>query len=585
MSEAPTQHKSERALTWGFGVLPVVLMLLLGGGVLDLPMNDEFSYARLAESFGKTGRIQLNGWGTPLMLPQMVIGAAIIKVFGFKYGILHWVGILSTAVASGFLFRFLRSAGASVFTAVTLWAAIVGTPMVLAAGPSFLTDIPTMALSLVSWTLFAEALRSGESPEKLRTKVIIATIFALLAALNRQNVILPFGVAIAVISGFRPAWRSILLPGAVVIVGAGLLAVSLIGKLPYAVPVHPIAGLLAFIGWPDVTIKFMIKFGITTGLLVLPAVLIGMQQRKPSWPVAALVFVWLLIFIVLPMGARYIDMFGPIYRLTVYGQYWTTMGVVVGGVHGFGDRTSVPNLGYLWSAVGVLGTVGSFALLANQFRGLPGWIKSRDSIDPSTILSLSLVLFVFVQCVSLVPWLSINNMFDRYLLLIIPFVMAVHIAPTEGSLRLPWLRWGAVAVALCNVVWGLISTHDYFAYSRARMELYNEALALGIAPENLDAGVEYNADYQIRVEGKINNRQMEPASAFDETRIAINVDYEPEKFPAVLAAYRISSSTFTTWMDGMLTDKAGNPVEREYVTIIDGKRKMVVGHVAPSETP
>jgi hypothetical protein len=117
------------------------------------------------------------------------------------------------------------------------------------------------------------------------------------------------------------------------------------------------------------------------------------------------------------------------------------------------------------------------------------------------------------------------------------------------------------------------------------MELYNEAIALGIAPENLDAGIEYNADFQIRAEGKINNRQMEPAGAFDDTRKGINVDYEPDKFPAVLASYRISSSTFTTWMDGTLNDKAGKPVERDYITIIDGKRKMIVGHVGPSETP
>jgi len=585
MSVAPMHRNSERALVWSLGVIPVILMLLLGGGHLDAPMNDEFSYARLADAFAKTGRIQLNGWGTPLMLPQMLIGAGIIKVFGFKYEILHWVGIICTGVASGFLYRFLRSAGASVFTAVTLWAAIVGTPMVLAAGPSFLTDIPTMALCLISWTLFAEALRSGESPEKLRTKVIIATIFALLAALNRQNVILPFGVAIAVISGFRPAWRSILLPGAVIIVGAGLIAVSLIGKLPYAVPVHPIAGLLSFIGWPDITIKFMVKFGITSGLLVLPAVLIGMQLRKPSWPVAGLVFVWLLIFIILPMTARFIEMFGPIFRLTIYGQYWTTMGVVVGGVHGFGDRTNVPNLGYLWTAVGVLGTVGSLSLIANQFRGLAQQIKARKQVEADLLLPLALITFVFIQCVSLVPWLSMNNMFDRYLLLIIPFVMAAHISPTPDLHRFPLLRWGAAAIAACNVIWGAISAHDYFAYSRARMELYNEAMSLGIAPENLDAGIEYNADFQIRAEGKINNRQMEPASAFDETRIAINVDYEPEKFPAVLAAYRISSSTFTTWMDGTLNDKAGKPVERDYFTVIDGKRKMVIGHVSPSETP
>ena len=585
MTVAPTNHKRERALVWALGVIPVFLMLILGGGVLDLPMNDEFSYARLAESFGKAGRIQLNGWGTPLMLPQMVVGAAIIKIFGFKYGILHWVGIVSTAVASGFLYRFLRAAGAGMFTSVTLWAAVMGTPMVLAAGVSFLTDVPTMALCLVSWTLFAEALRTSGTAESQQSKVLVATLFALLAALNRQNVILPFGVAMLIISGFRPAWRSILLPGAALIIVSGLLAVTLIGKLPYAVPVHPIAGLLSLIGWPDIAIKFMIKFGIISGLLVLPGVLFGIQLRKPSWPVAGLVFVWMLIFIILPMSVKHIEMFGPIFRLTVYGQYWTTMGVVVGGVHGFGDRTSVPNLGYLWSAVGVIGNVASLALLANQFRGTVSQVKARQSLNASSILSLALTIFVVVQCVSLVPWLALNNMFDRYLLLIVPFVMAAHIAPTTDASRLQPLRWGAVAIAACSVIWGIVSTHDYFAYSRARMELYNETLALGIAPENLDAGIEYNADFQIRAEGKINNRQMEPASAFDETRIAINVDYEPEKFPSVLAAYRISSSTFTTWSDGPLNDKAGKPVERDYFTIIDGKRKMIVGHVSPSETP
>ena len=585
MSVAPMHRKNERLLVWSLGVIPVILMLLLGGGMLDTPMNDEFSYARLADVFGKTGRIQLNGWGTPLMLPQMVIGAVIIKLFGFKYGILHWVGIASTGVASGFLYRFLRAAGAGVFVAVTLWAAVMGTPMVLAAGPSFLTDIPTMALCLVSWTLFAEALRSTEEASTQRTKVIVGAVFALLAALNRQNVILPFGVAMLIISGFRPSWRSILIPGAALTIASGLLAVSLISKLPYAVPVNPIAGLISLIGWPDITIKFMVKFGIITGLLVLPGVLFGIQLRKPSWPVAGIVLIWILIFVIMPMSVKHIEMFSPIFRLTVYGQYWTTMGVVVGGVHGFGDRTSVPNLGYLWSTVGVLGNVGSLALLANQFRGTMVHLKARQALDASSVLSLALMTFVLVQCVSLVPWLALNNMFDRYLLLIIPFVMAAHVAPVKETPRFQPIRWGSAAIAACTVVWGLISTHDYFAYSRARMELYNEAIALGIAPENLDAGIEYNADFQIRAEGKINNRQMEPAGAFDDTRKGINVDYEPDKFPAVLASYRISSSTFTTWMDGTLNDKAGKPVERDYITIIDGKRKMIVGHVGPSETP
>ena len=43
MSVAPMHRNSERGLVWVLGVIPVILMLLLGGGVLDAPMNDEFS--------------------------------------------------------------------------------------------------------------------------------------------------------------------------------------------------------------------------------------------------------------------------------------------------------------------------------------------------------------------------------------------------------------------------------------------------------------------------------------------------------------------------------------------------------------
>ena len=169
----------------------------------------------------------------------------------------------------------------------------------------------------------------------------------------------------------------------------------------------------------------MVKFGIITGLLVLPGVLFGIQLRKPSWPVAGLVFVWMMIFIILPMSVKHIEMFGPIFRLTIYGQYWTTMGVVVGGVHGFGDRTSVPNLGYLWSAVGLVGNVASLALPANQFRGTLVNIKSRQALDASSELSLALVPFVLVQFLLFVPWLALHKMFDRYLFIIFPFVMSV----------------------------------------------------------------------------------------------------------------------------------------------------------------
>lgn len=546
-----TQKLSERSLIWILACLPLFVILLLGGGAIDAPMNDEFSYARFADSFATTGGFKLNGWGTPLMLPQLFLGATLIKLLGFKYLTLHWVGLCATLPASAFLYRFLRAVQPSRSLALTLWSGIIFSSVVLSSAPSFLTDVPTMALCLMAWTLFAEGmLKPGEITSADRVKLGTGCLFAFLAALNRQNTILPFAVGMIAIAAFQPRSRSIIIPSVLLTTATGLTLVSYFSAMPFAVPVNPIAGFLVVIGWPDITIKFMVKFGITIGLMVLPAALLGLRTRNVSLLTLIVVATWICVFIWIPMTTQQVELFSPVFRLTLYGQYLTSLGVAVGGVHGFGSRLDVfPGLGYLWSALGMIGTVLSTGLILSESKRCWDGIRKKERLSTHQQLGVALLLFVVVQLFTMIPWLAMNNMFDRYLLLLVPFITAVHILSGGPLKRFLWAKFVAIAAVCCSIIWGIVTSHEYFGYSKARMTLYQAAQAQKIAKENIDGGVEYNGDLQIVVEGHVNNRQMEPSSLFDETRHGINVDYEAEKFPVVLATHRLSTSSMLDWAD------------------------------------
>ena len=79
--------------------------------------------------------------------------------------------------------------------------------------------------------------------------------------------------------------------------------------------------------------------------------------------------------------------------------------------------------------------------------------------------------------------------FDRYLLVVVPFMLAAVLA-LEPLGRGRSLGFAFAAILACYAVAG---THDYLAWNRARFAGLDALIATGVSPAAIDGGVEFNA--------------------------------------------------------------------------------------------
>jgi hypothetical protein len=81
--------------------------------------------------------------------------------------------------------------------------------------------------------------------------------------------------------------------------------------------------------------------------------------------------------------------------------------------------------------------------------------------------------------------------FDRYLLAIVPFLVATlaGVGASEGLRRLPL----ALALACVFGWYAVAGTHDYLAWNRARWDALDRLTLTGTPPTAIDGGMEFNA--------------------------------------------------------------------------------------------
>ena len=519
-----------------------VLLLLSLRPLTDLPMNDDFSWARSALSFARTGRIVYNGWGNPMLLPHIIIGGLIIKVCGFSHRALSVFGMLTGgafAASSYLLFRASRlSRPISLFFA----ALLVLNPVFLGSAPTFMSDIPSAFLLVAALYAFARALDSGDGTGAHRLRLawlVAATGFALLAGANRQ---LFWAVGFA---AFASSWLVLapsernrrLLPALCGIVAAAVLLSLWFARQPYAIPLSFDSALQLWGRDRALLFWFVYKFWAFAGFYLLPAtlpavVVLWRRHPKPA-PLLLVCFaaavIPLLYFLVAPSSA--FEIWNGRWGLTVYGQYTTYQGIQVGGVNGYAARPAVlaPSVGVLLFAVSAAGlALLLWVLLANRCR---------------SPLGIACLVAALAQLILPLPWYAGGSVFDRYYTALLPCLL-VAIADgvwtgEEGARRPSALLYGLPLAAL-YAVWGYLCSAEYFAATRARATLYQALLARGVPPEQIDAGVETCGDTQIAKEGYINNTGIHnPAGAFRE-RLGDCI-FEPYLFPAMNARYMIFS--------------------------------------------
>jgi hypothetical protein len=120
-----------------------------------------------------------------------------------------------------------------------------------------------------------------------------------------------------------------------------------------------------------------------------------------------------------------------------------------------------------------------------------------------------LLLYTFVLCLRS-PGFGI---FDRYLIPHLFILTALSLATNAKQLSKITLTIG-----LIFMVYGLATTHDYFAEARARLEATNEVRRAGHPRTEIISSFEYDAWTQLELTGHVNNEHvLYPSTAYHQT--------------------------------------------------------------------
>ena len=109
--------------------------------VVEMGVNDDWSYIKTVQILAQTGHIVYNGWATAMLGWQLYLGALFVKMFGFSFTSVR-LSMLLVAMAIAFLTqRTMVRAGLSDWNAALGTLVIVTSPLFLPLAFSFMTDV------------------------------------------------------------------------------------------------------------------------------------------------------------------------------------------------------------------------------------------------------------------------------------------------------------------------------------------------------------------------------------------------------------------------------------------------------------
>jgi hypothetical protein len=474
----------------------------------NFPLNDDWAFARSAFRFSRGEGIDYGGWASMPQLGQWLWACPFLWLMGDSHVALRLATLVLSWLGLWAFYDLLRGQDFTPAQAALASVTLAANPLFFLLQGTFMTDVPALALSLISLALYDRALRRKQLP-----LLAIACLTGMLAASSRQN------TAVASLVAGILLWQRTDLRGRPVLWMAVLLP-ALVGVVTH----------IWFRGRPDIR---PLQLGPLSpaNLLLLPFLLIhfsGLSAmplliRDPwtdSWKR------FLLFTVIMLLGAGYWLLWGaylPYGGLFPYSENMLTpWGAFAGskftGLLAVGERPLL--LDTTWRAVlSLLGCLAGAGMLARIFQpGLPQAGKQP------------LLWFTVFQ----IPFLVlVTDFYDRYLLFLIPGTLALAAVPApaevRSSKRKTFFGWGT---ALATMVVSLGLMHDWLAWNAARWELGRRAVASGINRLEIEGGVEWDG-WHVASENRSGSSRQSHYPVLPFTR---------EWFPAIKGRYALSFS-------------------------------------------
>jgi Dolichyl-phosphate-mannose-protein mannosyltransferase len=522
-----------RALLVCFAIIAAALAAT--SPYVEMSVNDDFAYTRVAQLAAETGRLIYKGWGSPIVGIQAYWAALFIKIFGFSFQIVRLSAIPFTFGVTAILLSLFKRAGLPPATAIFATLAIPLSPVAIPLETTFMTDIPSFFFVLLCiWC----AVRAIDSPtdQALLRWALLTVAAGLAGASIRQTVGLTLVICLPFI-----AWQARRRSLTVLVLGMLAAAIGLVAALnfwyqvqPYAVPL-PLIDKANFKGYriaAFVSLSNILQLFLTP----LPVLVLALSfWRKSSSDRASKILLSLCAFAGVFAGSFlfYVWRSRPYLPKIPFahpgGNMVTQWGFLGQDVEIMGRKPIIlPD--WLQSSLVMLSVAlalaAAVALYRSILRGslLPKWKSAEWKVfirANSVLILLGLYAFSYLPLVMLRAYVGVA--FDRYLIpFLAPLILALCLLPGV-RLRPPhaiaWLTLAAGAFL------GVAISHDYFSQSRARLEAAQMLQRSGIPRNHISAGFEYDMWSQMEFGDYINDPMIiSPPHAF--------VPVDPLRYPS-----------------------------------------------------
>ena len=227
--------------------------------------------------------------------------------------------------------------------------------------------------------------------------------------------------------------------------------------------------------------------------------------------------------------------------------------------------------------------------------GFLGWVEAMRALPRRTlqpvdhqerrVTSILLLPTLLAYCVLLLPFAALVVVFDRYLLLIMAFVLIYLLRAHQGRVG-PHIAAAATAVLVIFALLGIAGTHDLFSLNRAEVRLLRELQQAGVPRTQIRGGFDFDSITEVETAGYLNDSHIvNPPNAYrpqptpaPNFRDGVDCGYPFHRYvPALQIHYAISADPTPC-----LAPTAFAP--QTYFTLLPpARRELFIGSVLPGD--
>jgi hypothetical protein len=494
--------------------LALLLCELLTHPFAEMGICDDWSYILTTQKLAATGHIVYNAWATAMLGWQLYLGAAFVRLFGPSMTSIRMSTLLVAMLTAFLIQRTLVRSGVSERNATLGTLTLVLSPLYMLLSVTFMTDI--QGLFAIVLCLYS-CLRALQSPTPRSSFAWLAFAVASNVLLGSARQIAWLGVLVMIPSTLLLLHREYRLPSRLLFAA---IAATLAGDLcvfaclrwfqhqPYSIPEHLFAT-----GFPPITIlDALLRAFLDLTFLILPITVLFLAVLRKNSP-RALAFIAFASLIYAFMVIRSHHQHPNLLLEPTMGDW-----VSIYGIFEAPWLKGEPPLFLHRSTQAILTTLsigGLLCILSTLTRPRQPSTLTPQAAPTWNHLAILLGPFTLAYTLLLVPRAAnLGAIVDRYALALLLFLLLCLLRCYQERLQ-PQIPLAAVPLIALFALYAMASTHNQFAFYRARIALAAELRAANIPDTAVDAGWESNASVELKYAGHINDSRIQiPAHAF-----------------------------------------------------------------------